>query len=104
VRTLPQTQNQYTFRIDQDLGRYGRAFVRYTDTKYENRQTTGNILDISDQIFIQNAKNWQLSHTWPIHSNLVNSFRFGRVWADAPLKPIACPQSIIDTLNNTGLF
>ena len=45
VRTLPQTQNQFTVRIDQDLGRFGRAFARYTDTRYENRQTTGNVLD-----------------------------------------------------------
>jgi len=104
VRTLPQTQNQFTIRIDQDLGRFGRAFVRYTDTRYENRQTTGNVLDISDQIFVQNAKNWQVSHTWPIKNNIVNSFRFGRVFADAPLKPIACPQSVIDGLANTGLF
>ncbi len=104
VRTLPQKQNQFTVRIDQDLGSLGRAFVRYTDTRYENRQTTGNVLDISDQIFVQNAKNWQVSHTWPIHSNLVNSFRFGRVWADAPLKPIACPQAAIDAAANTGIF
>jgi hypothetical protein len=104
VRTLPQTQNQFTVRIDQDLGGFGRVYGRYTDTRYENRQTSGNVLDISDQIFIQNAKNWQVSHTWPIHSNLVNSFRLGRVWADAPLKPIACPQSVIDQLANTGLF
>jgi len=104
VRTLPQKQNQATVRIDQDLGRFGRAFLRYTDTRYENRQTTGNVLDISDQIFVQNAKNWQVSHTWPIRNNVVNSFRFGRVWADAPLKPIACPQSAIDAAANTGLF
>ena len=104
VRTLPRTQNQFTVRIDQDLGSLGRAFARYTDTRYENRQTTGNVLDISDQIFIQNAKNWQVSHTWPIRNNVVNSFRFGRVWADAPLKPIACPQAAIDAAANTGIF
>jgi carboxypeptidase family protein len=104
VRTLPRKQNQFTVRLDQDLGRFGRAYARYTDTRYENRQTTGNILDISDQIFIQNAKNWQVSHTWPIQNNLVNSFRFGRVFADAPLKPIACPQSAIDAAGNTGIF
>ena len=104
VRTLPQKQNQFTVRIDQELGHFGRAFVRYTDTRYENRQTTGNVLDISDQIFVQNAKNWQVSHTWPIRNNVVNSFRFGRVWADAPLKPIPCAQSAIDAAANTGIF
>ena len=41
VRTLPQTQNQFTVRIDQDLGRCGRAFARYTETRYENRPDLG---------------------------------------------------------------
>src|SRR5262249_8307689 len=36
VRTLPQTQNQYTIRIDQDLGRFGRASGRFTHTPYDN--------------------------------------------------------------------
>jgi len=104
VRTLPSTQNQFTARIDQDLGRYGRAFVRYTDARYDNRTTSGNILDISDRIFVQNTKNWQVSHTWPIHSNLVNSFRFGRVWADAPQHSVPCDQAIIDAQAVTGIF
>jgi hypothetical protein len=104
VRTLPQTQNQFTVRIDQDLGRYGRAFARFTQTKYDNRTSSGNILDISDRIFVQETRNWQVSHTWPIHNNLVNSFRFGRVYADAPQHGVPCPQSDIDFQAVTGIF
>jgi hypothetical protein len=104
TRTLPQTQNQFTARIDQDLGRFGRAFVRYTDARYDNRGTSGGVQDISDRIFVQNTKNWQVSHTWPIHSNLVNSFRFGRVYADAPQHGVPCAQSIIDAQAVTGIF
>ena len=37
VRTLPQTQNQFTVRLDQDLGRFGRAFGRFTKTTYDNQ-------------------------------------------------------------------
>ncbi len=35
--------------------------------------------DIGDTLFVQNTKNWQVSHTWPIKNNVVNVFRFGRV-------------------------
>jgi hypothetical protein len=104
VRTLPQTQNQFTVRIDQDLGTFGRAFARFTRTEYDNRTTSGNILDISDRIFVQNTNNWQVSHTWPIHNNLVNSFRFGRVFADAPQHGPPCAQSVIDQQAVTGIF
>jgi Carboxypeptidase regulatory-like domain len=104
TRTLPQTQNQFTVRIDQDLGRYGRAFARYTQTKYDNRTTSGGILDLSDRIFVQDTRNYQVSHTWPIHNNLVNSLRVGRVWADAPQHGVPCDQSIIDAQAVTGIF
>jgi hypothetical protein len=104
VRTLPQTQNQFTGRIDQDLGRFGRAFARFTKTKYDNRTGSGNVLEIGDRVFVQNTTNWQVSHTWPIRNNVVNSFRFGRVEALADQHGIPCAQADIDFLNNTGIF
>ncbi len=104
VRTLPQTQNQFTIRIDQDLGSFGRAFARFTKSKYDNRTSSGGVLDISDRIFVQETKNWQVSHTWPIHNNLVNAFRFGRVFADAPQHSVPCPQSDISAQAVTGIF
>jgi len=104
VRTLPQTQNQFTVRIDQDLGHYGRAFARFTRAKYDNRTTSGGVLDISDRIFTQDTDNWQVSHTWPIRNNIVNSFRLGRVVADAPQHGIPCPQAAIDAQAVTGIF
>ena len=104
IRTLPQTQNQFTGRIDQDLGRFGRAFARFTKTKYDNQTSSGNVLDIGDRVFIQDTTNWQVSHTWPIRNNVVNSFRFGRVEALADQHGIPCAQADIDFLNNTGIF
>ncbi|PYQ46449.1 MAG: hypothetical protein DMF78_26350, partial [Acidobacteria bacterium] len=73
-------------------------------TKYDNRTTSGNILDISDRIFVQNTDNWQVSHTWPIRNNLVNSFRFGRVFADAPQHGVPCPQADIEFQGVKGIF
>ena len=104
VRTLPQTQNQYTVRLDQDLGRFGRAFARYTKTTYENTNSGSVTPDVGDNLFVQDTKNWQVSHTWPIKSNVVNVFRFGRVEALANQEGIGCSQADLDFLALTGIF
>ena len=82
VRTFPQTQDQFTIRGDQDLGKLGRAFLRYTQTGYENTAPS-NLIDPGNRVFVQDTTNWQVSHSWPIHDNLVNQFRIGRVDARA---------------------
>ena len=104
VRTLPQTQNQYTGRLDQDLGRFGRAFARYTKTTYENTSSGTVTPDIGDSLFRQDTKNWQVSHTWPIRNNVVNVLRVGRVEALANQEGIGCSQADIDFLGLTGVF
>ena len=96
VRTLPQTQDQFTIRVDQDLGNFGRAFVRFTKTTYDNTHDRQPAATSAIASFVQDTTNWQVSHTWPIHSNLVNEFRVGRVEARADQKGIACPQSDVD--------
>jgi hypothetical protein len=53
---------------------------------------------------VQDTTNWQVSHTWPIQNNLVNSFRFGRTEALADQHGIPCAQADIEFLNNTGVF
>ncbi len=104
IRTLPQTQNQFTVRIDQDLGHFGRAFARYTKTNYDNRYPN-RVIEVGDQSNVQKTSNWQVSHTWPIKNNVVNSFRLGRVEALANIIPsVACPQADIDSLRLTGTF
>jgi carboxypeptidase family protein len=103
IRTLPQNQNQYTVRIDQDLGHYGRAFARFTKTDYDN-QYSNRVLEIGDQKNVQKTTNWQVSHTWPIRNNIVNTARVGRVEAEANIIPATCPAADIDFLNLTGVF
>lgn len=103
VRTLPQKQDQYTVRVDQDMARYGRAMFRLTQSMYRNR-TTANLQDIGDRIFEQDTTNWQGSHTWAMRANLVNQLRVGRVTARADQKGIGCPQSDVDALQLTGVF
>jgi hypothetical protein len=103
VRTFPQNQDQFTLRGDQDLSALGRVFVRYTRTTYENT-TAGNMIDAGNRVFDQETSNWQVSHTWPVQSNLVNQFRIGRVDARADQYGVPCPQADVDFLNATGTF
>jgi hypothetical protein len=103
-RTFPLTQNQFTVRLDQDLGKFGRAFARYTRTNYENT-TQGTLTEgIGDNHFVQKNTNWQVSHTWPIKNNLVNVLRVGRVEATANQEGSPWDQSDVDFLALTGVF
>jgi hypothetical protein len=103
VRTLPQDQDQYTIRIDHTLGKLGQVFGRFTKTTYSNRANR-NVLEIGDQVFEQDTKNWQVSHTWALKSNIVNQFRVGRVQARADQRGIPCAQSDVDFLGLKGVF
>ena len=104
IRTLPQTQNQYTVRLDQDLGRFGRAFARFTKTTYENTSSGSVTPGVGDNLFVQDSKNWQVSHTWPIKSNVVNVLRVGRLEALANQEGNGCAQADVDFLGFTGIF
>ena len=53
------------------------------DLRQPRRPATAQ--DIGDRSFVQDTKNWQVSHSWAIQANLVNQFRFGRV--EAPRRP-----------------
>ncbi len=103
VRTFPQVQDQFTIRGDQDLARLGRVFFRWTKTSYEN-QTAANMIAAGDRVFVQDTKNWQVSHSWPIKNTLVNQFRIGRVDARADQQGIACPTADVDFLRVPGVF
>jgi hypothetical protein len=104
VRTLPQEQDQYTIRIDQNLGKYGSVFGRITRVDYSST-STGSVNDLGDSQFTQEATNWQFTHTWVIHSSLVNSFRFGRVTARADQgAAIPADPADVTALGLTGVF
>ncbi len=104
VRTLPTTQNQFTIRLDQDLGKFGRAFARFTKTKFENTSASTLTPDVGDYVNVQDTTNWQVSHTWPIKNNVVNAFRIGRLEALANIEGNPCSQADVDFLAITGIF
>jgi hypothetical protein len=104
VRTLPQNQDQFTVRVDQNLGRYGSLMGRVTRTTFDTI-SQGSVNELGDIKFVQDSTNWQLTHTWVLKSNLVNAFRFGRVTATANQgAAIPADQADITALALTGVF
>ncbi|MBL8205585.1 MAG: TonB-dependent receptor [Blastocatellia bacterium] len=102
-RNLPLDSKQFTFRGDQQLGKWGTVFGRYTQSDYTNT-AIGNTTELGDVFFVQKTTNWQVSHTVPLGSNLVNQFRFGFVEASAVQHGATAPQSDLDPLQLTGVF
>jgi hypothetical protein len=102
-RTLPNDTDQFTVRGDQNLGKWGTGFGRYTKTDYTNT-TTGSVTPLGDNFFIQKSTNWQVSHSLPISPTLVNQFRFGYVEATANQNGPTAEQADLDALRLTGVF
>ncbi|HKQ73798.1 MAG TPA: TonB-dependent receptor [Blastocatellia bacterium] len=103
VRNLPLEQDQYTIRGDQELGRWGSLMGRYTNTEYSNI-TLGSVNQFGDNNFVQETRNWQVSHMMPIGSNLINVFRVGYIKATALQFGVAADQADVDALRLTGVF
>ncbi|HTR66661.1 MAG TPA: carboxypeptidase-like regulatory domain-containing protein, partial [Terriglobales bacterium] len=61
---FPLTTNQQTYRVDQNIGKLGSVFFRYTHSSYQN-QSTYNSGDLAHGIeqYFETQKNWEISHT-----------------------------------------
>lgn len=103
-RNLPTDTNQFTIRIDQQLGaRFGTVFGRYTQSDWTNT-TLGTVNELGDVFFVQETTNWQVSHSLPLGSTLVNQFRIGFVGARANQHGFTAPVADIAAVGLTGVF
>lgn len=102
---LPNTVNQQTYKLDQQLGRFGSMFFRYTTAKYENQNINTSVsLPFGIGTFNEKSESWMISHTIPLTHNLVNNFRFGRLEPISIQAGIAAPDSDVSALGLTGVF
>lgn len=84
ARTLPNTTNQQTYKLDQELGRSGRVFFRYTKANYSNENPSGNLSPFfAPNIFVEDQTSWTISHTVALGAHNVNNFRVGYLHATA---------------------
>ncbi len=102
---LPLTTNQQTYKVDQQLGRLGSVFFRYTNSTY-----TSSTLDrpasgpAGFATFNQKAKSWEVSHTISLSKSIVNNFRFGHLDPVANQGGFAEPEADVSAQNITGVF
>jgi hypothetical protein len=101
----PLHMNQQTYRGDQDLGKLGRIFGRFTYSNYnnENNYNSGSAVLGLEQYFEKEIA-WEVSHTINLGQNKVNNFRFGYLSANAPEGSAAPTASAISALNEANTF
>ena len=94
-------QNQQTYRGDQNLGKFGSVFFRYTDANYTNQSFyTSQDLIHGYEIYLQKQTSWTVSHTINFGQSMVNNFRFGHLAANAPQ---GGPQNTPEAVSDLGL-
>jgi hypothetical protein len=102
--------NQQTYRGDQNLGKAGSVFFRYTKSTYVNHSlyNSGSFkapYDYGVESYFEDQKSWTVSHTLNLGQKSVNNFRFGYLDAEAPEGDANEPSSsIISALGETGIF
>jgi Carboxypeptidase regulatory-like domain len=102
---FPLHQNQQTYRGDQNLGKFGSVFFRYTDANYSNQGAyNSNDLIHGYEIYQQTETAWAVSHTLNIGKTSVNNFRFGKLEADAPQGGPQISTAAVSQLGLTGTF
>jgi hypothetical protein len=102
---FPLHQNQQTYRGDQNLGKLGSVFFRYTDANYTN-QGFYNSQDLVHgyEIYLQKQTSWAVSHTVNLGGKSVNNFRFGHLTATAPQGGPQITADAASALALTGTF
>ena len=103
--TLPNTTDQETYKLDQQLGRFGSLFFRYTAAKYSNQNINGSVtLPFGIGVFSEKSESWMISHTLNIGSKNINNFRFGRLEPIAIQGGVAAPNADVTALGLSGVF
>lgn len=105
VTNLQNRTNQETYKLDQQLGRFGSVFFRYTSASYDNQNINGSVtVPFGVGVFTEKAESWMISHTINLGSKYVNNFRFGRLEPSAIQGGNPAPANDVTALGLTGVF
>ena len=102
--TLPNNTDQQTYRLDQNIGKWGSIFFRYTKANYDLQTVSTDSLPAGLNNFTEDSTSWEISHTITLPRGFVNNFRFGHLSAtslqgDSPASP-----ADVTALGLTGVF
>jgi len=102
---FPLTTNQQTYRGDQNLGKYGSVFFRFTKAHYQNSAPyNSNDLIHGTELYFQDQKSYAGAYTLNFGPKNVNTFRMGYLSANAPQGGVAIPSDQVTALGETGVF
>ena len=101
----PTSQDQQTYKLDQDLGRYGKVFGRGTVANYTNASAGGSVsIPLGNGGFVEHETSWTVGHTLSIGSHVVNQARYGQLEATANQCSQSVPESVVTSIGFTGTF
>ena len=102
---LPNSVNQQTYKLDQNLGRFGSVFFRFTNSNYSNEGLSGSLsVPAGVSVFNETSQSWEISHTVDLGHGLINNFRFGRLDPISNQGGIPAPVSAVTAMGITGVF
>jgi len=102
--TLPNNTNQQTYKVDQNMGRYGSLGFRYTKANYSNENAGTTSIPDGLNIFTQDSTSWAISHTISLGQRNINTFRFGKLEATAIQGATPISDATIASLGFAGTF
>ena len=103
--TAPECQDQFTIRVDQDLGQATvGCSAAITKTSVRQPRAPATCWTSATASSSRTRRTGRCPTPGRFRSNIVNQFRVGRVEARADQKGIACPQADVDFLRLTGTF
>jgi hypothetical protein len=101
---LSNTVNQQTYKLDQNIGKWGSFAFRYTQANYSNQNINGaDTVPFGVGIFSENTESWAVNYTMNIGTK-VNNFRFGYLEPQVIQGGNPAPASDVQALGLTGTF
>lgn len=101
---LPNQTDQQTYKIDQNLRRFGTAFGRYTKADYTVNQAGTDSIPYGLNVFTENSTSWEISHTISLGPNNVNNIRYGQLSAKSIQGVTPGPTSLVSDLGLASVF
>ena len=101
---LPNNTNQQTYKVDQNIGKLGSIFFRYTRSTFSNQNPQNLSPQYSINIFDEKFTSWTASHTITLGHANVNNFRVGYLHSVAIQGAPPASNSQISALGVTGVF
>lgn len=104
----PLSLNQQTYRVDQNIGKFGSLFGRWTYSNYQNSNMYNSYgsTNYGMESYFEKEYAWEVSHTITLGQNKTNNFRFGYLSANAPETESNQPNpaTLASALGETGIF